>query len=97
LRMEPNAAGRYPSEVLGAELGVSPDIAEGRTGPWMRLFTSDGALIPTRSERTETESARAESESARAEAEAHARALAEARVASLEAELEALRASIRPG
>lgn len=90
--MTPNAAGRYPSEVLGAEVGVSDRENEGRPGPWMRLFAADGSLILTRSERAEAESRRAEADSQRAEAEARARLAAEERALALERELAALKA-----
>jgi len=86
-RKTPNAAGRFRSDVLGAEVGVSDLPAEGRDGPWMRLFTADGAPLMTRAER-------ADSEAKRADAEAKARAAAEARAAALEVELAELRARL---
>lgn len=86
-KMAPNAAGRYPSKILGGEIGVSDSIIDGRPGPWMRLFTPDGELVLIPAERAEAEAQRAEAEAQRAhEAEARARAL--------ETELAALRAKL---
>jgi len=88
--MEPSASGRYPSAVLGAEIGVSDLPVDGRPGPWMRVFTSDGALVPNPVER-------AAAEAERAAAEASARAAAEARNAELEARLAELEARLARG
>lgn len=86
-RMVPNAAGRFPSALLGAEVGVSAGPVEGRPGPWMRLFRPDGTLVLTQAERAGAEAERADAEAERADAEAAARAAAEAKVAELEARL----------
>ena len=109
--MVANAEGRFPSEVLGGEVGVSDVPVDGRSGPWMRIFSSDGTLVPTEAERARAEAARAEAEAARAEAEAEragieaarARAeaeradAAEAKAAALEARLAELEARLGGG
>jgi Uma2 family endonuclease len=83
-RLEPNEVGRYPTEVLGGELGSSSIPVNGRPGPWMRLFREgQPVLIPA--ERVELEAQRAELEAQRAEAEAQ-RAEAEAQRAEAEAQ-----------
>lgn len=91
-RLEQNAAGRYASEVLDAEVGVSMAPVEGRVGPWMRLFRPDGGLLPTLAERADAEAERADAEAERADAEASARRAAEAKAAALEARLAELEA-----
>ncbi|MCC6623650.1 MAG: Uma2 family endonuclease [Deltaproteobacteria bacterium] len=92
--MEPNAAGRYPSKVLGGEIGVSDVPVEGRAGPWMRIFRPDGTLVPLPVERATAEAERATAEAERATSEATARAAAEARTAELEARLAELEARL---
>ncbi len=61
------------SEVLGAYIGLWEGWYEGRVGRWLRLYGSDGRLVPTVEEVALQERARAEQERARAEQE-HARA-----------------------
>jgi Uma2 family endonuclease len=72
------------SDVLGAFVGVSDAPYHRHRGPWLRLFSADGELVPTAAERAEAESRRAEALAAELEA--------------LKAKLEALEAkSASPG
>ncbi len=88
---------RIYSPVLGAWVGVSDAPWMDHSGPFLRLFAEDGALIPTLAERAAAESERAAAESERAAAES-ARADAEsARAVALEAELAALKARLGGG
>ena len=82
-RMQSNTAGRFMSDVLNAEVGVSDAPINDRSGPWMRLFR-DGVLLPTIAERATAEAERATAEAERADD-------AERRALSLAAELAALR------
>jgi Uma2 family endonuclease len=95
--------GRLWSEQLGASLGLWHGVWSGKEGDWVRLFRSDGNLVPTGEEaewqRAESERQRAETERERAEAEhqraeaAHQRAEAEhQRAEAAEAEVARLRA-----
>jgi Uma2 family endonuclease len=68
----PDENGRLWSEQLGVSFGPWHGVVERRTGDWVRLFHSDGTLVPTREEaqyqRAETERDRAEAERQRADA-----------------------------
>jgi Uma2 family endonuclease len=69
VRVSPNAAGRFPIEPLGVELGVWQGTYRGMELPWLRVWdTATGELLPTAQERAETERRRAETEQQRAEA-----------------------------
>jgi Uma2 family endonuclease len=57
--VSPDAAGRYPSRQLGLSFGVHEGM--------LRLFTADGALVPTPEEAATHEAARATQEAERAE------------------------------
>ena len=60
-----DAQGRLWSEQLGASLGLWHGVYQRRTYDWVRLFRSDGSLVPTGQERAE---AQAEAERQRADA-----------------------------
>ncbi|MCG8351890.1 MAG: Uma2 family endonuclease [Chloroflexales bacterium] len=81
-----NAQGRMWSAELDAWVGLWNGVYQQQADVWLRLFTADGALIPTEAEaearaeaeiQAEAERQRAEAERQRAEAEAEARAEAE--------------------
>jgi Uma2 family endonuclease len=102
----PDPAGRLASEELGLRLGPWDGAFHQLRGRWVRWFTPDGAVVPTRAEaeaaraeaeaaRAEAEAARAEAEAARAEAEAARRAEAEARAEALAQRLAALEDDLR--
>jgi Uma2 family endonuclease len=99
-----NAAGRYPVEPLGVELGLWQALYEGMPGTWLRAWDSaTGEMLPSAEERTEaTESVndelgrelsdeceRAENERKRAN-----RAEKQARTAAKRAKTEAKRAEL---
>ncbi len=90
--IEPNAQGRLWSEQLGLELGLWRGVYREQTATWVRLFHSNGRMVPTGDERAEAERQRAEAESQRAEAERQRAEAAEAQVRAQEAELARLRA-----
>jgi Uma2 family endonuclease len=81
--IRPDSRGCLRSEVLGLDLGLWQGTREREEATWARLFTLDGALIPTKdeaeSQRAEAERQRAEAESRRAEAESRRAEMAEAR------------------
>jgi Uma2 family endonuclease len=77
---EPNACGRYWSDVLGLEIGICHSTYFKMAAPWIRLFHPDGRMIPTTEGRAKAASQRAEAERLRAEA-------AEAELARLRARL----------
>lgn len=56
--IRPDGRGRLRSEVLGLDLGLWQGSLEGEETTWARLFTLDGALVPTRAEAAEAEAAR---------------------------------------
>lgn len=65
----PNAAGRYPIEPLGVELGLWHATYRKIPLAWLRVWDSaTGEMIPTEGERMEAERLRAEAEQKRAEA-----------------------------
>jgi hypothetical protein len=64
--IQPDENGRLWSEQLGVFLGPWHGTVDRRAGLWVRLFRSDGSLIPTEAE---AERQRAEAERQRAEAE----------------------------
>ena len=76
--IQPDESGRLWSERLGVFLGLWHDTVQRREDDWVRLFRSDGSLIPTEAE-AERQQARAERQRAEAaEAEnARLRALLE--------------------
>jgi Uma2 family endonuclease len=76
-RVAPDAAGRLRSPGLGLWLGTWTGPYLGHEDTWLRLFDADGRLVPTFGERAEAERQRAEA--------------AEAEIARLRAEIEALR------
>ena len=80
--IEPDEQGRLWSEQLGVFLGVWHGVVEHRTGDWVRLYHSDGSLVPTAAE---AERWRAEAERQRAEAERQRAEAAEAEIARLRA------------
>ena len=63
--IQPDRNGRLWSEHLGAFFGVWRGVVGGRKDDWVRLFRSDGSLIPTEAE---AERQRAEAAERRAEA-----------------------------
>ena len=85
--------GRFSCGQTGLELGMWDGIFDGHHATWLRWFDASGTLIPTANERAQAESRRAEEESRRAGREAAARAIAEERIAELEARLAALAAN----
>ena len=78
----PDDLGRLWSEQLGALLGLWHGIWEGQENDWLRLFHSDGSLVPTRDEAAEQ---RADAAERRAEAESRRAEQAEAELARLRA------------
>ncbi len=63
-----NAAGRFPIEELGIELGIWEGRYHNSELPWLRVWDSaTGQLLPTPEERAEAEKKRAEAEKERAE------------------------------
>lgn len=80
----PNERGWLWSEQLGAYLGAWEGEYRGRRYLWLRLYTRDGELVPTREERERQAQQRAEQERT-------LREQAERRLAELEAELKRLR------
>ena len=66
--MVPDAQGLFWSEQLGAFLGVWHGVYEDMEDDWVRLYRSDGSLIPTAKERADAERQRADVERQRAEA-----------------------------
>ncbi|MCS7045065.1 MAG: Uma2 family endonuclease [Gemmataceae bacterium] len=79
--LTPNAAGRFPIEPLGVELGVWKGTFGQYETDWLRWWTNTGLLLPTGDERAEQERQRAEQERQRAEQE---RRRAEALAAKLQ-------------
>jgi Uma2 family endonuclease len=63
--IQPDEHGRLWSEQLGAWVGLWRGIVERKKGVWVRLFRSDGSLIPTEAE---AERQQAEAERQRADA-----------------------------
>jgi Uma2 family endonuclease len=93
--IEPDARGRFWSEVLGAYLGVWRGEYRGRRFPWLRLWDTEGRLVLTTAERASRERAARERAEARAE-QAEAQAQQErAERERLQAELERLREQLR--
>ncbi len=64
--IEPNERGWLWSRELGAWLGVWHGVYQGRRYPWLRLYHTDGSLVPTAAE---AERQRAEQALQQAEAE----------------------------
>lgn len=56
--IEPDDQGRLHSEVLGVEVGVQHEVRLLAEADWLRLFYSDGRLVPSRAEAAEAELAR---------------------------------------
>ena len=67
--IEPNERDWLWSVELNAYLGLWEGEYRGRRYPWLRLYTADGVLVPTKEEQAEAERQRAEAEHQRAEAE----------------------------
>ena len=65
----PDENGQLWSEQLGVSLGFWHGVVEGSKNDWVRLFHSDGSLVPTPEEQTEAADQRAEAADQRAEAE----------------------------
>jgi hypothetical protein len=65
--VEANAAGRYPIEPLGIELGIWQGTYRGMELPWLRAWDSaSGAMLPSTEEREERQRQRANTEERRA-------------------------------
>jgi Uma2 family endonuclease len=80
--LQPDEHGRLWSEELGASVGIWHGDVEDKEADWVRLFRSDGRLIPTE---VEAERQNAEVERERAEAERRRADEAEAELARLRA------------
>lgn len=80
--IQPNEKGWLWSEQLQLWLGLWDGVYLNRDTTWVRLYTKDGVLIPTNTERAEEERRRAEEERRRADA--------------LQAELDRLKANQSP-
>jgi len=94
-RISHSGEGRLWSRELQAELGVWQGEYEGREGPWLRLFYSDGRLVLTAEEaaveRAEEERQAREAAVERAEQERQAREAAVERATATERENARLR------
>jgi len=77
-----DSAGRAVSRILGASLGTFDCEYQGHRSKWLRLFSSEGQLIPTAEELVSAEKARADA--------------AEAELAQLRTELAALKQPPQP-
>jgi Uma2 family endonuclease len=70
VRMEPNAAGRFPfPSIAGVELGLWHGTYNGIELDWPRWWNAHGVMLPTSEELAEQERQRAEQERQRAEQE----------------------------
>jgi Uma2 family endonuclease len=87
LSLVPNGAGRLWSERLGLEIGLWRGVYQDLKGTWVRLFRSDGSLVPTPEEAAVERAAAAETRAA----------AAVARAAAAESELERLRTLLGEG
>ena len=58
--IEPSEGGWLWSVELGAYLGIWEGEYRGRRYPWLRLYTAEGVLVPTKEEQAEAERQRAE-------------------------------------
>ncbi len=67
--IQPDENGHLWSEQLGVSVGLWQGVVNGEEADWVRLFRTDGSLVPTQAERLEAESQRAEAERLKAEAE----------------------------
>jgi Uma2 family endonuclease len=65
--IQPDKNGHLWSETLGASVGLWNGVVNGEEADWVRLFRTDGSLVPTRAERLEAESRRTETERQRAD------------------------------
>jgi Uma2 family endonuclease len=94
--MRLDAQGRLWSEQLGFSLGLWQGVVGGREDSWVRLFRSDGSLVPTEAEaereQVEAERRRADGERQRAETERERADGERERANAAEAELARLRA-----
>ena len=90
----PDEQGRLWSAQLGVFVGVWHGKVKNKEYDWIRLFRSDGSLVPTADERAEAERERAEAERERAEAAEQRAETAEQRAEAAEqlAEVERERA-----
>jgi hypothetical protein len=89
--ISPNGHGRLWCKELGLWLGTWDGPFQGHTTTWLRLYTPEGALVPTAEEAgrkvAEIERRRADAEFQRAEAERQRADALEAEVARLRARL----------
>ncbi len=83
-----NEQGRLWSEELGLELGLWKGRQRDQDGTWVRLFYSDGQLVPTAKEIAKVERQRSAAERQRAETERQRADAAEAELKRLRALLE---------
>lgn len=67
----PDEQGRLWSEELGVSFGLWYGVVEGRKDDWVRLFWSDGSLVPTNLEALKAVTERYRAEADRLEAEAN--------------------------
>ncbi|HEY9423041.1 MAG TPA: Uma2 family endonuclease [Thermoanaerobaculia bacterium] len=81
----PDANGRLWSDQLGVSIGLWQGLVDGREGEWIRLFRSDGSLVPTNDE---AERLRAETAEQQAKTERKRADTAEAELVRLRALLE---------
>jgi Uma2 family endonuclease len=96
--IEPDAAGRIASGLLGLTLRCWAGTYRGIEATWLRWATQDGELLPTDAEagdaKAAAEAARADGEAARAASEAERANAERLRAERAEAELAALRAEL---
>jgi Uma2 family endonuclease len=83
--LAPDARGRLWSEQLGVFLGPWHGVWEGMEADWVRLYRSDGSLLPTAEEQAAAEHQRVEDERQQAEAVRQRAEAAEAELARLRA------------
>ena len=63
--LEPDAQGRLRSVQLGVLLGLWHGVRQGTEADWIRLFRTDGTLVPTEAEAERLRAEKAEAELAR--------------------------------
>ncbi|MEM1034439.1 MAG: Uma2 family endonuclease [Myxococcota bacterium] len=89
--------GRLSSTILGLELGVRSGRYQGIEADWLRMFTANGGVVPTKAEaatqRADAAAQRAEAEAQRAEAEAQRADEMAAKLAAYESRFGSLDAS----
>ena len=89
--IQPDAQGRLWSEQLRAFFGVWHGVVEGREDDWVRLYRSDGSLVPMPDEQADVERRRAEAAAQRAEAAAQRAEAADQRAEAADRRAEAER------